>query len=157
MVSFLNQLHPFFLNVTKTLPTQDVFEVTEAVAHVIAAIPTAELFKALQLFCLPVAQRLHEIALLGKDASDKQTREASGMYRGLVWLKGLQMLTIFVTLRPFIVRSPRTNHSLLTSRHPRYSSRPTAPLRHLCKRALARLRFASRFLWQSSCGFRISL
>ncbi|RUS17967.1 armadillo-type protein [Endogone sp. FLAS-F59071] len=143
LVSFLNQLHPFFLNVTKTLPTQDVFEVTEAVAHVIAAIPTAELFKALQLFCLPVAQRLHEIALLRKDASDKQTKEASGMYRGLIWLKGLQILTIFVALRPFIVRTPRTNHSLLTSRHPRYSSRPTAPLRHLCKRALARLRFAS--------------
>ncbi|RUS17966.1 hypothetical protein BC937DRAFT_89307 [Endogone sp. FLAS-F59071] len=87
LVSFLNQLHPFFLNVTKTLPTQDVFEVTEAVAHVIAAIPTAELFKALQLFCLPVAQRLHEIALLRKDASDKQTKEASEL---------LEQITLFL-------------------------------------------------------------
>jgi len=80
LVSFLEQLHPFFLNVTKKLPFQDVCEVTEAVAHVIAAIATAELLKALQLFCLPIAQQLHEIALLGNNASDKQMKEASSVY-----------------------------------------------------------------------------
>ncbi|RUS29267.1 armadillo-type protein [Jimgerdemannia flammicorona] len=86
LIDFLDQLHPFFGNVTKKLPMQDVLEVTEAVAHVIAVISTVELLKALQLFCLPIAQRLHEI---GSDASEKLTKEAADL---------LDQITLFLQI-----------------------------------------------------------
>lgn len=77
-MDYLSQLHPFFINVGKTLPILDILEVTEAVAHVIAVIPASELLKALQLFCMPLAQNLHDLAAKGKDATEKDRRDAAG-------------------------------------------------------------------------------
>ncbi|GAB5592901.1 Nuclear import receptor [Umbelopsis nana] len=79
LVDYLSQLHPFYINVGKTLPILDILEVTEAVAHVIAVIPTNELLKALQLFCLPLAQNLHDLAVKGKDATEKDRRDAADL------------------------------------------------------------------------------
>ncbi|CAO3658469.1 unnamed protein product [Umbelopsis ramanniana] len=79
LVDYLSQLHPFFINVGKTLPILDILEVTEAVAHVIAVIPTNELLKALQLFCLPLAQKLHDVAVKGNEATDKDHRDAADL------------------------------------------------------------------------------
>lgn len=67
LVDFLVQLQSFYVQVTKSLPFRDVLEVTEAVSHVISAIPPAEIQKALQVFCLPVAKELHDIVSRGKD------------------------------------------------------------------------------------------
>ncbi|KAG9299539.1 hypothetical protein G9A89_020710 [Geosiphon pyriformis] len=76
LVEFLPQLHPFYLNVTTTLHGTDLIEVTEAVAHVVAAVPPTQLLSALQMFCLPIAQRLAEIANLGTAATETNIREA---------------------------------------------------------------------------------
>ncbi|KAF1802852.1 armadillo-type protein [Mucor lusitanicus] len=67
LVDYLMQLQSFYVQVTKTLPFRDVLEVTEAVSHVISVIPPAEIQNALQVFCLPVAQELHDIVSRGKD------------------------------------------------------------------------------------------
>jgi transportin-3 len=67
----------------------DVLEVTEAVAHVIAVIPTNELLKALQLFCLPLAQKLHDLAIKGNEATEKDRRDAAGK---LIKVIGLQSM-----------------------------------------------------------------
>ncbi|CAB4409821.1 unnamed protein product [Rhizophagus irregularis] len=76
LIEYLPQLHPFYLNVTNTLRGIDLFEVTEAVSHVVAAVRPAELLKALQMFCLPIAQWLHEFANKGASATDKEIRFA---------------------------------------------------------------------------------
>ncbi|KAI8086442.1 armadillo-type protein [Halteromyces radiatus] len=68
LIDFIGELHPFYINVVKTLPFQDALEVTEAIAHVMAVIPISGLQDALQSFCLPLAQDLHSIVIKGKDA-----------------------------------------------------------------------------------------
>lgn len=72
LVDYISQLHVFYLEVVKTLPYRDVLEVTEAVSHVITVIPVTEIEKALQLFCLPVAQSLHAIASKGGEATQEE-------------------------------------------------------------------------------------
>ncbi|CEP15482.1 hypothetical protein [Parasitella parasitica] len=67
LVNYLVQLQSFYVQVTKSLPFRDILEVTEAVSHVISVIPPAEIQKALQNFCLPVAQELHDIISRAKD------------------------------------------------------------------------------------------
>ncbi|KAI8642121.1 armadillo-type protein [Parasitella parasitica] len=67
LVNYLVQLQSFYVQVTKSLPFRDILEVTEAVSHVISVTTPAEIQKALQDFCLPVAQDLHGIISRGKD------------------------------------------------------------------------------------------
>ncbi|KAF9939699.1 Nuclear import receptor [Mortierella alpina] len=62
LLNYLNQLHTFFVGVTKKLKGMDLLEVTEAVAHVVAAVPNAELAQVFQMFCLPIAQQLALLA-----------------------------------------------------------------------------------------------
>ncbi|CAH1762563.1 14097_t:CDS:2 [Entrophospora sp. SA101] len=80
LIEFLPQLHIFYLNVTNTLHGIDLFEVTEAVAYVIAAVQPSDLLKYLQMFCLPIAQKLHEFANKytngASSINDKEIREA---------------------------------------------------------------------------------
>ncbi|KAI9480494.1 MAG: armadillo-type protein [Benjaminiella poitrasii] len=67
LIDFVPQLHLFYLNVVKTLPFRDVLEVTEAVSYVMTELPYTKTEEALQLFCLPVAQDLHQLVSKGKD------------------------------------------------------------------------------------------
>ncbi|CAG8491419.1 5508_t:CDS:2 [Ambispora leptoticha] len=76
LIEYLPQLHPFYLSVTTTLHGVDLIEVTEAVTHVIAAVPPNELLNALQMFCLPIAQKLAEIANKGATANETDIKEA---------------------------------------------------------------------------------
>ncbi|KAI8598175.1 armadillo-type protein [Dissophora ornata] len=62
LLNYLNELHSFFVGVTKKLKATDLLEVTEAVAHVVAAVPNAELAQVFQMFCLPIAQQLASLA-----------------------------------------------------------------------------------------------
>ena len=55
-----------------------MLEVTEAVSHVIAAVPFPKLSEPVNLFCHPMAQRLQEIAAKGPAASESEIREACG-------------------------------------------------------------------------------
>ncbi|GJJ78359.1 transportin-3 [Entomortierella parvispora] len=66
LLNYLNQLHQFFMGVTKQLKGLDLLEVTEAVAHVIAAVPNAELANVFQMFCAPIAQQLSVLASKGQ-------------------------------------------------------------------------------------------
>lgn len=50
------------MGVTKQLKGTDLLEVTEAVAHVIAAVPNVELANVFQMFCAPIAQQLSVLA-----------------------------------------------------------------------------------------------
>ena len=68
----------FYLEVVKTLPFRDVVEVTEAVSHVMTVIPVSEIQKALQLFCLPIAQELHGIVSKGKEGTTKVEQDKIG-------------------------------------------------------------------------------
>ncbi|KAF8946454.1 Nuclear import receptor [Haplosporangium gracile] len=62
LLNYLNQLHGFFMNVTKKLRGLDLWEVTEAVAHVIAAVPNTELTQIFHMFCVPIAHQLASLA-----------------------------------------------------------------------------------------------
>lgn len=50
------------MNVSQKLKGLDLWEVTEAVAHVIAAVPNAELAQVFRMFCAPIAQQLANLA-----------------------------------------------------------------------------------------------
>jgi transportin-3 len=84
LIDYIGELHPFYVNVVKTLPFQDALGVTEAVAHVLAVIPVAGLTSALQSFCMPLAQDLHTIIVKGKDAVPKEERIRAGGKEELV-------------------------------------------------------------------------
>ncbi|KAI8073059.1 armadillo-type protein [Gongronella butleri] len=71
LVNYIEQLHPFYIGVVKMLPYRDAIEVTEAVAHVLDALPVANLPGALQSFCMPIAQELHEKISIDKLAATK--------------------------------------------------------------------------------------
>ncbi|KAG0243782.1 Nuclear import receptor [Actinomortierella wolfii] len=72
LLNYLQQLHTFFVNVTKKLKGIDLLEVTEAVAHVIAAVPNAELPNIFKMFCLPIAQQLAALASQGTNVSENE-------------------------------------------------------------------------------------
>jgi hypothetical protein len=73
----LSQLHPFYLNIIKVVESSEKLDVTTALAHVIKHVPVESLdhvthppfLKVLEMFCLPVAERLHAIASAGKPAA----------------------------------------------------------------------------------------
>lgn len=77
-MDYISQLHVFYLEVVKTLPFRDILEVTEAVSHVMTVIPVTEIEKALQLFCLPIAQDLHAIASKGANGTTPEERVKIG-------------------------------------------------------------------------------
>jgi transportin-3 len=66
------------VNACKTLNRDDLLEITEALAHVIASVPASEVLKTLQTFCLPVCQNLHEIASKGAQVLDSERTKAAG-------------------------------------------------------------------------------
>ncbi|KAI8336541.1 armadillo-type protein [Chlamydoabsidia padenii] len=78
LIDYIGELHPFYVNVVKTLPFQDALGVTEAIAHVLAVIPVSGLSNALQSFCMPLAQDLHTIVAKGKDVVPKEERVRAG-------------------------------------------------------------------------------
>ncbi|KAJ3035633.1 Nuclear import receptor, partial [Rhizophlyctis rosea] len=83
MVKYLEQLHPFYLETVKSLEKEERREFTEAIAHVVNSLETEKILAAMQTFVLPVAQRLHEIANLGKVGSEEEevrvVREATDL------------------------------------------------------------------------------
>ena len=69
MVDYLQQLHPFYVSALERLPQYDALELTEAIVHIINAVPTEQLLPTMQSFCLPIAQKLHTVA--GATTGDK--------------------------------------------------------------------------------------
>ncbi|ORX98968.1 ARM repeat-containing protein [Basidiobolus meristosporus CBS 931.73] len=79
LIDYLNQLHPFYISASKSLSQGDLIEITEALAHVISAVPMDKILSTLQTFCLPIAQGLHEIARKGQGASESEVRQAGDL------------------------------------------------------------------------------
>ncbi|KAF3938959.1 Transportin-3 [Dactylella cylindrospora] len=92
LVGHITQLHVFYEQVSANLPTQSLEEVTDGVAHVVAAQPVEQIYDALRLFCEPITKRLMEKA---NQANDKESvRELS---------ETVSLLTTFAAIvRPFI-------------------------------------------------------
>ncbi|KAK3831462.1 MAG: armadillo-type protein [Linnemannia gamsii] len=84
LLNYLNQLHSFFMGVTKKLRGMDLYEVTEAVAHVIAAVPNAELAQVFRMFCQPIAQQL---ALLASKSTTSQEEDIPLIIDNITQLK----------------------------------------------------------------------
>ncbi|KAK6531614.1 Nuclear import receptor, variant 2 [Orbilia ellipsospora] len=75
LVGQIDQLHTFYEQVSASLPSQSLEEVTDGVAHVVAAQPIEKIYDALRLFCGPITTRLMEKA---NNARDKESvRELS--------------------------------------------------------------------------------
>ncbi|KAK6356642.1 Nuclear import receptor [Orbilia javanica] len=75
LVGHITQLHTFYEQVSANLPTQSLEEVTDGVAHVVAAQPIEKIYDALRLFCEPITKRLMDKA---NQARDKESvRELS--------------------------------------------------------------------------------
>jgi transportin-3 len=60
-VNYLDQLQPFYQNSLALVIKEDKKEMAEAVSHLLAAVPLQSLGGALELFCVPVAKRIHEM------------------------------------------------------------------------------------------------
>ncbi|RKP09440.1 armadillo-type protein, partial [Thamnocephalis sphaerospora] len=89
LVSYLGMLHPFYVNASKTLNRDDLLEVTEALSHVIAAVPLPELLKMLQTFCLPVCQELHAVASKLGQTTDSELRKVADLLEQLAVFLGV--------------------------------------------------------------------
>ncbi|KAG0141932.1 hypothetical protein CROQUDRAFT_67819 [Cronartium quercuum f. sp. fusiforme G11] len=74
LVSFLPQLHTFYQTISSTLGRDDMFELSGAIAHIIAVMPPHEASSALQSFCMPLVEKLHVI-VVQKQPADKQVLE----------------------------------------------------------------------------------
>ncbi|KAI8910710.1 armadillo-type protein [Powellomyces hirtus] len=72
LVNHLEQLHHFYFSTIKNMGRDDAHDVTQAIAHIIAAVPLPQLAVALQKFCHPMAQRLHEITAKGKSSTEEE-------------------------------------------------------------------------------------
>ncbi|KAJ3066887.1 Nuclear import receptor [Podochytrium sp. JEL0797] len=70
LVGYLSQLHPFYLQIVKVLNRQDKSDVITALANVIKHVPvestgdSPNMLRVLEMFCLPIAQRLNEIGCM---------------------------------------------------------------------------------------------
>lgn len=62
LVSYLPQLHSFYQNMSLTLGQEDMNEVSAAIAHIIGSLRAAEAASAMYTFCMPLVERLHNIA-----------------------------------------------------------------------------------------------
>ena len=76
LVGYIEQLREFYVTVSKVLPFRDQFEVTEAMARIIAVIPPVDIPQGLQFFCLPVANDLR--AMLAKPAESMKKKTTKG-------------------------------------------------------------------------------
>ncbi|TGZ83002.1 ARM repeat-containing protein [Ascodesmis nigricans] len=85
LVDYVGQLHQFYEQVAPELPLPSLYEITDGVAHVVAAQPLDKIYDALRLFCEPIALRLMESA---RTATDKEKKCQLADH--------IQLLTIFV-------------------------------------------------------------
>ncbi|KAK6337721.1 Nuclear import receptor [Orbilia brochopaga] len=92
LVDHITQLHSFYEQVSANLPSQSLEEVTDGVAHVVAAQPVEKIYDALRLFCEPITKRLMDKANLARDK--ESVRELS---------ENVSLLTTFAAIvRPNI-------------------------------------------------------
>ena len=73
------QLLPFYQNVSTALDIDSLFEVTEGVAHVVAAQPLERIYQVMGSFCGPIASELVALQHKHDTATDKDLRRVAGI------------------------------------------------------------------------------
>ncbi|KAJ3329179.1 Nuclear import receptor [Blyttiomyces sp. JEL0837] len=97
MVSYLSQLHPFYMSVESSLDSRARLNLLEGLARAIQHIPVVssdpsepDLLKYLELFCLPIAQKLHKFSSMKKSeggleaATELEITDAVNQFKTLV-------------------------------------------------------------------------
>jgi transportin-3 len=72
-------LHPFYQKVFPALDIDSLFEVTEGVAHVVAAQPLERIYEVMGSFCQPIAEQIVVIQHKGRAADEKDRRKIAGI------------------------------------------------------------------------------
>jgi len=80
LVGHITQLHTFYEHVSKDLPWASLDEVTDGVAHIVAAQPVDNIYESLKLFCLPITKRLMERANTATDDKSKNALAGEHSY-----------------------------------------------------------------------------
>lgn len=61
LAQYLSQLHPFYEKVATGIPVEDLLDVTEAIAYIVAVIPgETDFLSAMQMFCDPILAKLQQ-------------------------------------------------------------------------------------------------
>lgn len=107
LINYLDQLHPFYLTMMQKLEPRDRLEVTAAISHVLSALPEDKLLENLQHFCLPLAQKLNEIAINGKASDESEmvkiTKEIKDLLSQLgVFFKNVEPKSITINEHPCV-------------------------------------------------------
>lgn len=71
-------MHPFYQNVSPALDIDSLFEVTEGVAHVVAAQPLERIYDVMGSFCHPIAAQLVALQHKGPAADETDRRKVAG-------------------------------------------------------------------------------
>lgn len=104
-MNYVNQLRPFYQNVSGALDIESLFEVTEGVAHVVAAQPLERLYEVMGSFCRPIAEQLVAFQQAGPQIEEKDRRKVAGTLPTLLNLivDNVELLTIFIqTVTPYV-------------------------------------------------------
>jgi len=75
LVNHVAQLHPFYQNVSGALDVDSLFEVTEGVAHVVAAQQMDRIYDTMGSFCRPIVQQIIAYNRKGLEATDEKGRK----------------------------------------------------------------------------------
>jgi len=78
LVNHVGHLLPFYQNFASALDPVSLFEVTEAVAHVVAAQPLDRLYEIMGSFCRPIADELDQYQRLAPTDDEKILRKIAG-------------------------------------------------------------------------------
>lgn len=77
LVPFLPQLHTFIQSVSAKLNGEDLLDLSAAIAHILQAMPPADVAQALSTFVMPNIELVHGIATQEQPASKDQLRKAA--------------------------------------------------------------------------------
>lgn len=77
-MNYVGQLLPFYQNVSGALDIESLFEVTEGVAHVVAAQPLERLYEVMGSFCRPIGAQIVALQQAGFTNNDKDHRKVAG-------------------------------------------------------------------------------
>ena len=78
MVNYVAQLLPFYQTVSGALDIESLFEVTEGVAHVVAAQPLERLYEVMGSFCRPIGAQIVALQQKGFTNDEKDNRNVAG-------------------------------------------------------------------------------
>ncbi|KAK9720627.1 Nuclear import receptor, variant 2 [Basidiobolus ranarum] len=79
LIDYLSQLHPFYIAAAKSLTQKEMLEITEALAHVISAVPLNNILPVVQTFCFPISEALNELLNKGAIISEEQITQISDL------------------------------------------------------------------------------